>query len=111
MSSPATAVQDLYAPGPDRFAQEPIFVPSEGGEAEDDGWLMSLVYDASTNLTELVILDARSLAAGPVATIKLPHMLPFGLHGSWSDSYLGPTPGASFSPIEHDIRQGVLRYK
>lgn len=31
-------------------------------------------------------------AAGPVATIKLPHMLPFGLHGSWTGAYLGPQP-------------------
>lgn len=36
---------------------------------------------------------AHPRAAGPVATIKLPHMLPFGLHGSWTDAYLGPQPG------------------
>lgn len=109
-ASPAVT-QDLYDPGPDRFAQEPIFVPRPGAEAEDDGWVLALVYDAASDLTELAILDARSLAAGPVARIKLPHMLPFGLHGSWTDAYLGPDPGASFEPVEYDIRRGVPQYE
>jgi carotenoid cleavage dioxygenase len=31
----------------------------------------------------LVILDAASVAAGPVATARLDHRIPFGFHGSW----------------------------
>jgi hypothetical protein len=38
-------------------------------------------------------------AAGPVATITLPHMLPLGLHGSWTGSYLGP---------QSEVSRGVL---
>jgi carotenoid cleavage dioxygenase len=30
-----------------------------------------------------VILDASDFAGDPVATIKLPHPLPFGFHGNW----------------------------
>jgi hypothetical protein len=40
-------------------------------------------------------------AAGPIATIKLPHMLPMGLHGSWTGTYLGPPPG--------EVRAAALR--
>lgn len=101
------AQQDVYYPGRSAFAQEPIFVPRPGAQAEDDGWVLALVYDSADDRTRLVILDARDLSAGPVATIKLPHMLPFGLHGSWTGAYLGPHPGETFEPTLYDIRQGV----
>ncbi|KAL4438663.1 hypothetical protein ABPG77_006267 [Micractinium sp. CCAP 211/92] len=102
-----SAQQDVYTPGRGSFAQEPIFVPRPGAEAEDDGWVLALVYDSAKDRTRLVILDAHDLAAGPVATIKLPHMLPFGLHGSWTGAYLGPQPEQPFQPTLYDIRQGV----
>ncbi|PSC73715.1 carotenoid oxygenase [Micractinium conductrix] len=104
---PQAVQQDVYYPGRTCFAQEPIFVPRPGGQAEDDGWVMSLVFDADSQRTSLVILDARQLSAGPVATIKLPHMLPMGLHGSWSGQYLGPAPGQPYPTSTYDVRQGV----
>jgi all-trans-8'-apo-beta-carotenal 15,15'-oxygenase len=81
----------VWAPGPRKFTQEPVFVPRPGGAAEDDGWLLALVHDAGAQRTELVILDARRVEAGPVATLRLRHVVPFGLHGSWSDAFVGPS--------------------
>ena len=46
--------------------------------------MLVAVHDAATGKGDLAILDARSLASGPVATIHLPHLLPAGLHGSFS---------------------------
>ena len=63
--------------------------------SEDDGWLLVLVYRGDTQRTDLAILDARHVSKGPVATIHLDHHLPFGLHGSWSSKYWGPTAGAA----------------
>lgn len=34
----------------------------------------------------------RRIEAGPVATLHLPHALPYGLHGAWVPEYLGPDP-------------------
>ena len=51
--------------------------------AEDEGWVLSVVYDASTDRSDLVILDATSFAGPPVATVHLPARVPFGFHGSW----------------------------
>jgi carotenoid cleavage dioxygenase-like enzyme len=31
-------------------------------QAEDDGWVMALVYDSATDRTKLAILDARKLS-------------------------------------------------
>lgn len=62
------------------FASPPAFVPRPGGVAEDDGWLMTWVYDAGSDKTSVVILDARKVAAGPVATVALEHRLPAVSH-------------------------------
>ena len=101
-----TAVSEcVFNPGPRRWAGEPIFVPRPGGEAEDDGWVLAVVFDSDTRRSELAILDARDMRA--VATIKMPLMLPAGLHGSWTGEYLGAPPGQPFAPQAHDIRRGV----
>jgi carotenoid cleavage dioxygenase len=44
---------------------------------------MSYVYDATTDSSEFVILDARDLSVPPVARVILPQRVPFGFHGNW----------------------------
>ena len=51
--------------------------------AEDDGWVMSLVYDRTTERSDLVVLDAQDFAGEPVATVHLPTRVPYGFHGNW----------------------------
>jgi len=60
---------------------EAIFVPAQGATREDDGWLMSFVYDPHREASDLVIVDASRLAVQ--ATIELPARVPFGFHGTW----------------------------
>ncbi len=62
---------------------EHVFVPDPDGTAEDDGWLMSFVTDRATEQSELVILDARDIASGPVARVKMVARVPIGFHGNW----------------------------
>ena len=69
--------------GPGRVSLEPVFVPREGGTAEDDGWLVQVVYDGGRDGSDLVITHAQDLAGGPVATVTLPQRVPFGFHGNW----------------------------
>jgi len=77
-----TAAEWRVAPG--RALQEPVFVPS-GEEAEGSGWLMAVVNNIAQNTSDLVILDALRLAAGPVATVHLPLPLRMAFHGEWVD--------------------------
>ena len=70
--------RDIWDAGSDQFAQEPIFCPRPGSSREDDGWLLVRVYDVKSDRTQLVILDATDLKAGPVARVKLPHRIPYG---------------------------------
>lgn len=58
--------------------QEPIFVPRQNAESEDDGWVLTMVYRTATNTTDLAILDAKKISKGPVALIRLPHHIPHG---------------------------------
>ncbi len=62
---------------------EPSFVPAEGATSEDDGWLLTFVYDGPADSSYLVVLDASDVAADPVAEIKLPRRVPTGFHGAW----------------------------
>ncbi len=64
-------------------ASEPVFVPRSADAGEGDGWLLAPVYRAATNTSDLIILDAQDITAGPVATIHVPRRVPFGFHGNW----------------------------
>lgn len=69
--------------GPGRATMEPVFVPKSTAGAEDEGWLLSYVYDQNTNTSDVVILDAQDFEGTPVATIHLPVRVPYGFHGNW----------------------------
>ena len=52
--------------------------------AEDDGWLLSLVYSAPEHRSRLVVLDARDVESDPVAVAHLRHHVPLGFHGTFT---------------------------
>jgi all-trans-8'-apo-beta-carotenal 15,15'-oxygenase len=68
--------------GPHGYAGEPLFVPT--GSGEDDGVVVTLVYDAATERTAVVGLDARDLAARPLFIARLRHHVPYPLHGCFA---------------------------
>jgi carotenoid cleavage dioxygenase len=69
--------------GPGRAAGEAVFVPSAADAAEDDGYVLTLVYDAAQDRSDLVVLAGQDISAAPVATVHLPRRVPFGFHGNW----------------------------
>ncbi|KAH8429286.1 uncharacterized protein LDX57_006953 [Aspergillus melleus] len=74
------------------YAQECSFVPRHEGHSEDDGWVVTYVFDESQldeyrqpkpdACSELWIIDARSMK-DVVARIVLPQRVPYGMHGNW----------------------------
>lgn len=62
---------------------EAVFAPRPGATREDEGWLVTLVYDARTHESHWAVLDAAHLAEGPVARAYLGHHVPLGFHGAW----------------------------
>jgi all-trans-8'-apo-beta-carotenal 15,15'-oxygenase len=69
---------------------EPIFVPRPDATAEDDGWVLCLIYNAARRCSDLIILDGKDIAQGPIARLQLKHHVPYGLHGSFTPEYFGP---------------------
>ncbi len=77
----------VWSAAPRGFIGEPIFVPRESADStdqEDNGWLLSLIFNAERDRSELIILDAQNVAAGPVARLALKHHVPYGLHGTFT---------------------------
>ncbi len=69
--------------GPGRHGGEPVFIPKEFANSEDDGYLMTYVFDESKNTSELIILDALDLSRPALAQVHLPVRVPYGFHGNW----------------------------
>ena len=74
----------VWSAAPHGFVSEPLMVPRPGASAEDDGWLLAVVWNGERSGSDLVILDAASMAE--VALVELPLAMPYGLHGSWSQA-------------------------
>ena len=68
--------------GRGRMPGESVFVPAANSAAEDDGYLMTYVYDAATDSSDMDINDAATMSSEPVAIVHLPRV-PFGFHGNW----------------------------
>ncbi|KAI9874653.1 MAG: hypothetical protein M1830_009441 [Pleopsidium flavum] len=74
------------------YAQESRFVARANGVSEDDGWIVSYVFDESQldsngecspeAVSELWIIDAKNMK-DVVGKIYLPQRVPYGLHGNW----------------------------
>lgn len=62
---------------------EPLFVPAHDGAAQGEGYVFAVVGRHAENRSDLLILDAQRIDAPPVATVKLPIRIPYGLHGNW----------------------------
>ena len=78
-----TGARQRYAVPPGDQNSEPVFVPRPGARDEDDGWVLACVYRQASDTSDVVVLDARDVAAGPLATVRLPRRIPAGFHGAW----------------------------
>ena len=79
----STGSIDRWVPPPGDQTSEPVFAPRPGSTEEGDGWILTCVHRAAGDTTDVVVLAATDLAAGPVATIHLPRRIPAGFHGIW----------------------------
>jgi len=86
-TGPETAVSGLIRHGKQRYGGEAYFVPASNNKdelkGEDDGYLMTYVWDDALKTSELVVYDATTMSSTPLAMIKLPARVPFGFHSTW----------------------------
>ena len=98
------------------YAQESRFVPRSNGNSEDDGWLLTYVFDESqlnadgecpeTARSELWVIDAKTMT-DVVARVYLPQRVPYGLHGNWfsEDQILNQRPAIRSRSVPRSTQQ------
>jgi carotenoid cleavage dioxygenase-like enzyme len=64
------------------FPGEPVFVAAPGATEEDEGVLLSVVFDSSKGTSFLLVLDAATL--DELARAEAPHHIPYGFHGQFA---------------------------
>lgn len=69
-----------YDFGNHQLVEEFLFVARGAGER--DGWLMGTTLNLKEQKTELHLLDAANIAAGPVVTLRSDVALPISFHGT-----------------------------
>ena len=78
-----TGQMDSYFAGSSHSLQEVQFVPRPGSQEEGDGYLLGVASNFAEMRSELVILDAKNLAAGDIARVILPFRSTVQVHGKW----------------------------
>ena len=72
-----------YNYGANCYGGEVVFAANPQGKTEDDGWLITFVYDQDQDTSQLIILDAQNLESTAIARIEIPQRVPYGFHGLW----------------------------
>lgn len=80
-----TGNQSAWFCGPESIIQEPCFVPRTPDSPEGDGYILALVDNLVSNISELMIFDALHVEDGPIGKLRLPFRVRSGLHGNWTD--------------------------
>lgn len=75
--------QERVAFGDGVFGSETHLAPRVGSTGEDDGYLVTLTTDLTTDTSYGVLYAATDLAAGPVCTLRLPERISSGTHATW----------------------------
>jgi carotenoid cleavage dioxygenase-like enzyme len=82
----ATGGRTVRTLAPGDAAGEPIFVPRTADAPEGDGYVLALIYRASEQRSDLLVLHAQDIAGEPAAILELPRRVPAGFHGNWVPS-------------------------
>jgi carotenoid cleavage dioxygenase-like enzyme len=75
---------DAHDFGGDHLVEEFVMVPRPGATREDDAWLVGTTLNLSARATELHVLDAARVSAGPIASWRADVALPVGFHGCFA---------------------------
>jgi all-trans-8'-apo-beta-carotenal 15,15'-oxygenase len=75
---------DSWMPEGHEFCGEPMFAPKENPSSDDDGYILTVLFNGKTEQSEMVVLQAMDISEGPVARIPLGIGIPHGLHGCFA---------------------------
>jgi len=72
------------------FLGECIFTQSQQPSSgdEDDGYVLSVLWNGRDKISQLVVFDAKNIRQGPISRLDIPTNIPHGLHGFWAKDLL-----------------------
>jgi carotenoid cleavage dioxygenase len=60
-----------------------VFVPHPNASAEDEGWVLALTHDESSQQSELLVVNAQDFTGEAQARVFMPSRVPYGFHAEW----------------------------
>jgi carotenoid cleavage dioxygenase-like enzyme len=78
-----SGVAQVWQGDPEDYYSEAPFAPADAARSEDDGYVVSFVWCAAEQRSELQVFDARALQRGPIARVLVPARIPAGFHATW----------------------------
>ena len=66
------------------YGSEVGVAPKAHATAEDDAYIVTFTTDVPNDRSECLILDARGVADGPIARLRLPERISSGTHSAWA---------------------------
>ena len=78
-----TGAEESFTFGDGVYGSETAMAPRPGGNAEDDGYLVTLTTDMTADASFCLVFDAARVGDGPVCTIALPERISSGTHSTW----------------------------
>ncbi len=73
---------DTWTAPPGTFVGEPVLAASPGSLDERETWALVALTDGVRGESSVCVFDPNQVSAGPVASVRLPELLPYGFHGA-----------------------------
>jgi len=80
------AVSNVVTFGAGTFAGAPTFVPRAGSSEEDEGYILTFVYDSLEHKTNVFVLDSATLEN--LCQLELTSHVPYHFHTDFCEGYL-----------------------
>lgn len=84
-----TKTVQTWFPKEYEFCGEPMFASKKSDSVnniEDNGYIISVLFNGREKMSEIIILDATKVQDGPIARIPLGITVPHGLYGCFADT-------------------------
>mmetsp|Transcript_22950 Transcript_22950/g.35899 ORF Transcript_22950/g.35899 Transcript_22950/m.35899 type:complete len:660 (+) Transcript_22950:210-2189(+) len=81
-----TGARESWFPESYEFCGEPMYAERRGDDSEDGGYILSTLFNGKDESSELVVLKANDVGAGPIARVPVGIAVPHGYHGCFAST-------------------------
>lgn len=82
----ASGSLDSWIPNSYEFCGEPMYAPKTNSASDNDGYIITVLFNGKSEESELIVLESLKISEGPICRIPLGIGVPHGLHGCFTSS-------------------------